>query len=130
MSLCSEPPDLPRGDPLRFTASEAEVGERVDVALSALAGVARSAVRRWIDAGQVTINGRTCRASRRVALGDELGDEMGDEFGDEEYDDEEMGDEEYDDEEMDPLMNGDEEEEMLRIKKGMRHMRHIDNWHL
>ncbi len=53
-----------------FGIGAAEADLRVDVALSALAGVTRSQARRWIDAGRVRINERTCRASERVALGD------------------------------------------------------------
>lgn len=65
-------PDFPPGEALQFTASEVEAGERLDVALSALAGVTRSAIQRWIDAGQVTVNGRARQASHRVTLGDEV----------------------------------------------------------
>ena len=72
MSSGSERPDSPLGDPLQFTTSEVHAGERVDVALSAVAGVTRSGVRRWIDAGQVTVNGRVCRPSHRVVLGDDV----------------------------------------------------------
>jgi 23S rRNA pseudouridine1911/1915/1917 synthase len=72
MSWDTESRDCPPGDELQFIASEVEAGERVDVALSALAGVTRSGVRRWIDAGRVTVNGRVCRASQRVALGDDV----------------------------------------------------------
>jgi 23S rRNA pseudouridine1911/1915/1917 synthase len=47
-------------------------GERIDSALAALADEPRSQVRRWIDAGLVTLNGVAVRASRRVAPGDEI----------------------------------------------------------
>lgn len=49
-----------------------EADRRVDVVLSALAGITRSQARRWIDAGRVRINERICRASERVVLGDAL----------------------------------------------------------
>lgn len=55
---------------LAFEVSEAEAGARVDVALSSLAAVPRSAVKRWISANQVRVNDRPCRASHRVSLGD------------------------------------------------------------
>jgi 23S rRNA pseudouridine1911/1915/1917 synthase len=55
-----------------FGIGAAEADSRVDVALSALAGITRSQARRWIDAGRVRINERICRASARVALGDAL----------------------------------------------------------
>jgi 23S rRNA pseudouridine1911/1915/1917 synthase len=52
--------------------TEEQAGQRIDSALAALAGEPRSQVRRWIDAGQVTLNGVAVRASRRVAGGDEI----------------------------------------------------------
>ena len=67
-----EPRDSSSLSPLHFTASEAEAGERVDVALSTWAGLTRSAVKRWIDAGRVRVNGKPCRASHRVELGDRV----------------------------------------------------------
>ena len=53
-----------------FGIEAEQAGLRVDVALSALAGITRSQARRWIDAGRVRINERICRPSERVALGD------------------------------------------------------------
>lgn len=55
-----------------FTAGESEAGQRVDVAVAASVGASRSEVHRWIAAGQVMINGQACRASSRIALGDDV----------------------------------------------------------
>ena len=57
---------------LRLVIGEAEADERLDRALSALAGVSRAQVRRWIDAGRVSLNEQPARASQRVRLGDDL----------------------------------------------------------
>ncbi len=57
---------------MRFLIGESEAGERLDRALAALAGVARSQARRWIDEGRVRVDGRPVRAARRVAVGEEL----------------------------------------------------------
>jgi len=57
---------------LSFDVSEDEAGERVDVALAALAGVSRAQIRRWIDQGRVRVNGERCRAARAVGLGDRV----------------------------------------------------------
>ena len=57
---------------LTYGVGADEANLRVDVALSALAGITRSQARRWIDAGRVRINEHICRASERVALGDAL----------------------------------------------------------
>ncbi len=51
---------------------EAEADERLDRALSALAGVPRAQVQRWIDRGLVRWNAAPARASQRVAEGDTL----------------------------------------------------------
>jgi len=56
--------------PVSFEVSESEAGWRIDVALSSLAAVPRSAVKRWIAANRVRLNDSPCRASRRVSLGD------------------------------------------------------------
>jgi 23S rRNA pseudouridine1911/1915/1917 synthase len=55
---------------LRFTAEEDAA--RLDVLLAELAEAPRSQVRRWIEAGRVTLDGRTCRPSHRVAAGQEI----------------------------------------------------------
>jgi 23S rRNA pseudouridine1911/1915/1917 synthase len=57
---------------VKFIVGEGQEGQRVDLALAALSGASRSQVRRWIDAGRVRIRGRVCRASGRVASGDEI----------------------------------------------------------
>jgi 23S rRNA pseudouridine1911/1915/1917 synthase len=54
---------------LRFVASEAESGKRLDTALATLAGVARSQATRWIDADRVRVDGAPARASQRLAPG-------------------------------------------------------------
>lgn len=45
---------------------------RIDAALAKLAGISRSQAQRWIDADQVRVNGSPCRASQRVATGDQV----------------------------------------------------------
>ena len=62
----------PQNPPLVFSVGEVEAGQRVDVALSASVGASRSEVHRWIAAGHVSINGQACRASTRIALGDDV----------------------------------------------------------
>jgi len=57
---------------LRFVVGAGEAGERLDRALSDLAGVPRAQVRRWIDDGRVRLGGKIVRASRAVVEGDEL----------------------------------------------------------
>ena len=60
-------------EPLRFIVGEESEGQRLDLVLSALAGVPRAQVRRWIDAGRVTRSGREAsRPSHRVVAGDTL----------------------------------------------------------
>jgi 23S rRNA pseudouridine1911/1915/1917 synthase len=55
-----------------FIVGEADAGERVDLALSAITGISRSEARRWIDDGLVRVNALACRPSQRVQLGDAL----------------------------------------------------------
>lgn len=55
---------------LRFVATDD--APRIDALLAQLAEVPRAQVRRWIDAGRVTIAGRSCRPSQRVAAGQEI----------------------------------------------------------
>jgi len=57
---------------LRFVVGAGEAGERLDRALSGLAGVPRAQARRWIDDGRVRLGGKIVRASRAVVEGDEL----------------------------------------------------------
>jgi len=47
-------------------------GERLDRALSALAGVARAQAQRWIKEERVRVNGAPARASQRVEAGDRV----------------------------------------------------------
>ncbi len=58
--------------PLTFVVEESGAGLRVDVVLAELARVSRAQVRRWIDAGCVTVAGAPVRASRRLDLGDTI----------------------------------------------------------
>jgi 23S rRNA pseudouridine1911/1915/1917 synthase len=60
------------GSAIRLVVGEPDAGDRLDQALAALAGVTRSQVRRWIDAGRVRVGGELARASQRVAAGDLL----------------------------------------------------------
>ena len=57
---------------LCYVAGEADSGERLDRALSALAGISRSQARRWIDEGRVRVDGLPGRASQPVAAGARL----------------------------------------------------------
>jgi 23S rRNA pseudouridine1911/1915/1917 synthase len=59
-------------DRIDFVIAESEAGERIDAALAVLAGISRSQARRWIDDERVQVNAQPCRASQRVALGDEV----------------------------------------------------------
>ncbi len=54
---------------LRFVASEAEAGRRLDVALAELAAVPRAQAQRWIAAGRVRVDGMSARASQRLHEG-------------------------------------------------------------
>ena len=44
-------------------------GARLDAALSELSATPRAQVRRWIKAGRVTLDGRSCRPAQRVNTG-------------------------------------------------------------
>jgi len=57
---------------LRFVASEAEAGRRLDLALAELAGVPRAQAQRWIEAGRVRVAGGAARAAQRVREGDAI----------------------------------------------------------
>jgi 23S rRNA pseudouridine1911/1915/1917 synthase len=57
---------------LKFIIGEAEEGQRVDFVLASLSGISRSQARRWIDAGLVRVDGRSCRPSARARAGAEL----------------------------------------------------------
>ncbi|MGI9590201.1 MAG: pseudouridine synthase, partial [Myxococcota bacterium] len=54
----------------RWIVGEEDAGDRLDVALSALAGVTRSQARRWVDEERVQVNQAPARASQRVRPGD------------------------------------------------------------
>ena len=58
--------------PLGFTVYEASVGARVDALLAELSGVSRAQVKRWIDAGRVTVGDEVVRPSRKLALGETI----------------------------------------------------------
>ncbi len=58
--------------PLAFTVDEASVGSRVDALLAELSGVSRAQVKRWIDAGRVTVGEEVVRPSRKLALGEAI----------------------------------------------------------
>lgn len=55
---------------MKLLIVEADDGQRLDFALAQQLGISRSQARRWIDAGQVEVNGRSLRASARVKTGD------------------------------------------------------------
>ncbi len=57
---------------LHFVVGEAAEAQRLDRALSAAAGLSRAQAQRWIDAGQVRLNGAACRASQRLRAGDRI----------------------------------------------------------
>lgn len=62
-----------QGPALRFTASEADNGERLDRALTArLPEQSRSAIQKQLHAGAGTINGQIARPARRISAGDEI----------------------------------------------------------
>ncbi len=55
-----------------FVASEADDGERVDKVVARLCDTSRAAVQRWIEAGDVRIDGKVANASSRVRAGASL----------------------------------------------------------
>ena len=55
--------------PLRFTATEAEDGLRLDVALAERAGCSRNAASRWLDEVDATVDGATVKRSATLAVG-------------------------------------------------------------
>ena len=58
--------------PLAFTVEEGSVGTRIDALLAELSGVSRAQVKRWIDAGRVTIGDEVVRPSRKVEFGESI----------------------------------------------------------
>ncbi|HJR44044.1 MAG TPA: RluA family pseudouridine synthase [Actinomycetota bacterium] len=61
---------------ISFTPADAEVGERVDVALAARAEITRTAAQRALKQGLVTVNGGAVRPSYRLEPGDDVGGEL------------------------------------------------------
>ena len=62
-----------QGPALRFAASDAEDGERLDRALTArLPDHSRSAIQKRLHGGAGTVNGQIARPSRRISTGDEI----------------------------------------------------------
>jgi 23S rRNA pseudouridine1911/1915/1917 synthase len=57
---------------LRFVASEAEAGRRLDLALAELAAVPRAQAQRWIEAGRVRVDGAAARASHKLREGEAI----------------------------------------------------------
>lgn len=58
---------------LVFSVEEgASVGARIDVVLAEVSSESRAQVKRWIDAGRVSVGGDPVRASYRLALGDRV----------------------------------------------------------
>lgn len=55
-----------------WIVTEDDAGERLDVAVAALADITRSQARRWIEGGRVLLNGAQARPSQRVHEGDVL----------------------------------------------------------
>lgn len=55
-----------------FVVGEEEAGRRLDLALADAAGLPRSQVRRWIEAGHVQVNGAPARPAYKVRVGDVL----------------------------------------------------------
>ena len=56
----------------RWIVGEGDAGDRLDLALSAIADISRSQARRWIDEGLVRVDGAACRPSHRVKMGNLL----------------------------------------------------------
>jgi 23S rRNA pseudouridine1911/1915/1917 synthase len=56
------------------TLDRGDVGHRLDLVLqrhlASVAGVSRTRIQRWIDAGGVLVNGRPARAARRLSMAD------------------------------------------------------------
>ena len=60
-------------EPTVLQAGPEDAGTRLDSFLAAgIDALARSAAQRLIEGGQVTVNGRTARASYEVKVGDEI----------------------------------------------------------
>jgi 23S rRNA pseudouridine1911/1915/1917 synthase len=57
---------------LEFVVEEDSAGARIDAALAELSGISRAQIRRWIDAGRVTVAGERVRPSRRLAVGETI----------------------------------------------------------
>ena len=61
---------------VRFAASSAEVGQRIDVVLAARAEVTRAAAQRALRSGLITVRGEQVRASYRLEDGDDVRGEI------------------------------------------------------
>lgn len=57
---------------LVYTVDEASAGVRVDAFLADLSGNSRAQIKRWIEAGRVTVQGESVRASRKLVLGESV----------------------------------------------------------
>jgi 23S rRNA pseudouridine1911/1915/1917 synthase len=57
---------------LRGLVGEAEAGERLDRVAASLLGVPRAKVQRWIEGGDLTLNGAGARPSAKVRTGDAI----------------------------------------------------------
>lgn len=55
---------------MRYEITQNEQGQRLDAACAGFAQVPRAQVQRWIEKGQVLLNGAPERASKRVQVGD------------------------------------------------------------
>lgn len=61
-----------REDSILLTVADQWIGKRLDVAVSELADVTRSAAARWIEDGLVTVNGKTASKNYRLREGELL----------------------------------------------------------
>lgn len=64
---------------MSWRVADDEAGERLDRHLARRLDVARNRVRRWIDAGRVTLNGAAAKASSPLRAGDEVALDVPDE---------------------------------------------------
>ena len=61
---------------VRFAASPAEIGRRIDVVVAERAGVTRAAAQRALKNGEISVGGEPVRASYRLEEGDEVRGEI------------------------------------------------------
>jgi 23S rRNA pseudouridine1911/1915/1917 synthase len=57
---------------LRGLVAEADAGQRLDRVAASLLGVPRAQIQRWLAAGNLTLNGKSSRASAKVRAGDAI----------------------------------------------------------